>query len=296
MAERRTWTGAIRSAADVRTILDSTNRRGLERVTTTALAEVVRSGDDTELTPDASKLLPIDERLAGLLPWPGGLRRGATVAAVGSTSLLMVLLAAGMSQGSWAAVAGVPTFGALAAGQDYGVPLDRAVLIPELGPDWQKVTAALIDGVDLVVVASPPDVTEPVLRSLQARARQRGTVLIPTSAWLGSDLVIECTNKVWTGLGRGHGRLRAQELQLTAIGRGRAARPRTATVVVPAPAAPPQIPSPQLVLLHDPPASGEPHLWRDVEPNSPPADAWAGLQVTGTSDWPGFARNPRLDR
>ncbi|RSM67446.1 hypothetical protein DMB66_15955 [Actinoplanes sp. ATCC 53533] len=89
---------------------------------------------------------------------------------------------------------------------------------------------------DLVVVAPPPDFTEPVIRSLQARARQRGTVLIPTSAWPGSDLVIECTSKVWTGLGRGHGRLRTQELRLTASGRGRAALPRTATVVFPAPA------------------------------------------------------------
>jgi len=232
MAERRTWAGATRSAADVRTILDSVNRRGLERATTTALAEVVRPAEGAELTSDASKVLPVDPRLAGLLPWPG-LRRGATIAVVGSTSLLMVLLAAGMSQGSWAAVAGMPTFGALAAGQDYGVPLDRVAMIPELGLDWPRAAAALVDGVDLVVLAAPPDVTEPVIRSLQARARQRGTVLIPTSAWPGSDLVIECTNKVWTGLGNGHGRLRAQELTLTATGRGRAARPRTATVVVP---------------------------------------------------------------
>jgi hypothetical protein len=123
----------------------------------------------------------------------------------------MVLLAAGMSQGSWAAIAGVPTFGALAAGQDHGLPLGRVAMIPEPGLRWPTVVAALIDGVDLVVVASPPDVTEPVIRSLQARARQRGTVLIPTSAWPGSDLVIECTSKAWTGLGRGHGRFRTQE-------------------------------------------------------------------------------------
>lgn len=278
MVERRTRAGAIRSAADVRTILDSTNRRGLERATTSALAEAVRPADDTELTPDASKVLPVDPRLAGLLPWPGGLRRGATVAAVGPTSLLMVLLAAGMSQGSWAAVAGMPTFGALAAGQDYGVPLDRVAMIPEPGPGWPAVVAALIDGVDLVVVVAPPDVTESVVRSLQARARQRGTVLIQTSAWPGSDLVIECTSKRWTGLGRGRGRLRAQELKLTATGRGRAARPRTTTVVLPAPAAPLRTPPPPPGLLDDPPAGVEPQLWRHVEPNGPPADPWADLQ------------------
>ncbi len=49
MAERRTWAGAIRSATDVRAVLGSTNRRGLERATATALAEVVRPADDTAL-------------------------------------------------------------------------------------------------------------------------------------------------------------------------------------------------------------------------------------------------------
>jgi hypothetical protein len=279
MAERRTWAGAIRSATDVRTVLGSTNRRGLERSTTTALAEVVRPADDCEPTPDASKVLPIDPRLTGLMPWPGGLRRGATVAAVGSASLLMVLLAAGMSQGSWAAIAGMPTFGALAAGQDYGVPLDRLAMVPEPGPNWPTVVAALIDGVELVVVEAPPGVTAPVVRSLQARARQRGTVLIPTSAWPGSDLVIECTDKVWTGLGHGHGRLRTQELTLTATGRGRAALARTATIVVPAPATPVRIlPPPPPGLPGDQPVGGVLRLWRHVEPNGPPADAWANLR------------------
>jgi hypothetical protein len=68
VAERRTtWAGAIRSAADARDVLAAVNQRSLERSTTTALAEAVRPADDTELAPDASKLLPVDERLAGLL-------------------------------------------------------------------------------------------------------------------------------------------------------------------------------------------------------------------------------------
>jgi hypothetical protein len=67
VAERHAWAGAIRSATDARDVLAAVNRRGLERATTTALAEAVRPADDTELAPDASKLLPVDERLAGLL-------------------------------------------------------------------------------------------------------------------------------------------------------------------------------------------------------------------------------------
>ena len=82
--------------------------------------------------------------VAGLLPWPGGIRRGATVAAVGSTSLIMVLLATVMAAGSWASVVGMPAFGALAAAE-VGVPLERLALVPDPGPDWPAVVSALID-------------------------------------------------------------------------------------------------------------------------------------------------------
>jgi hypothetical protein len=68
---------------------------------------------------------PCPPELAELFPWPGGIRRGATVAAVGSTSLLMALMASPMAAGSWAAVVGMPHFGALAAGVDYRLPLDH---------------------------------------------------------------------------------------------------------------------------------------------------------------------------
>ena len=230
MPDKRQWAGAIRSTADVRAVLDDVNRHGLTRANTTALAVAVRPGTDTELEPDASKLLPVDPRLTPLLPWPGGLRRGATVAAVGSTSLLMLLVAAAMREGSWAAVVGMPQFGVLAAAE-YGIPLDRLALIDNPGPEWPTVVAALIDGVDLVVVQAPPGVSEATVRSLQARARQRGAVLIPTAAWPSSDLVLQAGARQWTGLGQGRGRLRTQQLELRASGRGRAARPKTTSII-----------------------------------------------------------------
>lgn len=95
--------------------------------------------------------------------------------------------------------------------------------------------SALIDGLDIIVVEVPSPVAEGTVRALAARARQKGAVLVPTTAWPGSDLVIEVTDRTWTGLGAGRGRLRRQELTLRAAGRGRSAQPRTATVTLPPP-------------------------------------------------------------
>jgi hypothetical protein len=80
-----------------------------DRAGTSALQRAVRMADEAELAPDRSRLLPASADLFPILPWPGGILRGATVAAVGFTSLLLALLAGAMSEGSWAAVAGVPS-------------------------------------------------------------------------------------------------------------------------------------------------------------------------------------------
>ena len=235
VADRPAWEGPGRIAGkdDVQRLLAEINNAGLGRETTALAPQLVQPATDAELTDDLSRVLPVVPELAGgLLPWPGGIRRGATVAAVGSTSLLMALLAGAMQQGSWAAVVGLPSFGALAAGQDFGIDLSRLALVPAPGQDWPTVVSALIDGLDLVVVAAPP-VTEATVRALSARARQKGAVLVPTTAWPGTDLVIEVIERRWTGLGMGRGRLRRQELTLRAAGRGRAAQPRTTTISLP---------------------------------------------------------------
>jgi hypothetical protein len=72
------------------------NAIGQRRNNTAAAAELVQSADEAALTdPDISRVLPCVPELSSLLPWPGGIRRGATVAAVGSTSMLMTLLGGG---------------------------------------------------------------------------------------------------------------------------------------------------------------------------------------------------------
>lgn len=272
MAERRAWTGAITSADDVRRLV---NDGGLTRATVSALAEAVRPADDVEYRPDASRLLPCPPELAGLLPWPG-LPRGSTITVSGSHSVLQLLLAAGMSQGAWAAVVGLPSFGILSAAE-LGVPVDRLALVPDPGPEWPTVVGALIDGVDLVVVHAPGQVAEKTVRSLQARARQRGAVLLTTSVWPSTDVQITTASRRWSGLERGRGRLKSQRLELTAAGRGKAARPRTATLTVGVPTEPLRIPPPPAEHRTEPTTRESP-LWQHVVPNDPPADAWSDLQ------------------
>ncbi|MDT4994132.1 MAG: hypothetical protein QOH97_4024 [Actinoplanes sp.] len=172
------------------------------------------------------------------------------VVAGGSTSLLLALLAAASRAGSWCAVVGVPALGALAAAES-GIVLDRLALIPHPGPEWPTVVAALIDGVDVVVVAVPGPIAPTIASRLVARARQRGCVLMPYGQWAGADVNLQVVHGVWEGLGAGHGRLRRREVRITARGRGAAARPKEITMWMPAITAPPPIPPA--------PAGSDPH-------------------------------------
>ncbi|MEU4423328.1 hypothetical protein AB0F81_22095 [Actinoplanes sp. NPDC024001] len=247
MGSRQEWTGdgKISGVADALAALQRVNQAAEQRGNTAALAHAVQTADQAEVTPDATQILPTDPMLLPLLPWSGGLRKGATISAVGSTSLLMLLLAGAMRDtGSWACVVGMPSFGVLAAVQDYGVPAERLAFVPDPGPDWPAVVGTLLDGIDLVAVAPPAEVPEGLARSLSSRARQRGSVLIPTRSWPGAELSIETVSRQWHGLGQGRGRLRHCTLELRSAGRGKAVRPRTATLTVPPGAGAPRPPIP----------------------------------------------------
>jgi hypothetical protein len=109
--------------------------------------------------------MAVPPALATLLP--EGLRRGATTVVTGSTSLVLVMLAHACAGGAWAAVVGQPTVGMLAAAQ-AGVSLERLAVVPRPGLESPTVLAALLDGVDVVVVGPevaltlPLDVTQEV--------------------------------------------------------------------------------------------------------------------------------------
>jgi hypothetical protein len=179
----------------------------------------------------AGKVLPVLAGLRALLPG-GGLRRGATIA-VQTSSVLLALLAAASRAGSWCAVVGMPALSPVAAAE-MGIALERLALVPDPGPEWASIVAALLDGVDIVVAAVPGTVAPAVAGRLAARARQRGSVLMPAGTWAGADVTVTPVQQSWGGLGEGRGRLRCRELTIQARGRGAASAAREVTLWLPA--------------------------------------------------------------
>ena len=185
---------------------------------------------------EPDRILPVLPQLRDLLP-ARGLRRGSTVDAIGAagaTSLVIALLAEASKAGSWCAVVGLPTFGAIAA-SEAGIALDRLALVPHPGPEWTTIVAALLDGFDIVVAAPPGPVAATITGRLSARARQRGSVLVTYGQSSGADLVLRSTEARWHGLAAGGGRLLSRDLGIEVRGRGSASRPRSATLTLPAP-------------------------------------------------------------
>lgn len=171
----------------------------------------------TSLVTSERPSLPVPDALSALLP--DGLRRGSTVAVLGSTSLVLALLAEACGGGAWAAVVGQPTVGLLAAAQ-AGVDLERLAVVPQPGMAAPTVIAALLDGVDVVLVGPEAILTDGDRRRLVSRARERGAVLLTSGTWSGADVVLTAERGRWSGVGAGDGRLRTCELRVTRTGRG----------------------------------------------------------------------------
>ena len=166
-------------------------------------------------------LLPVAGPLIGLLPW-GGLRRGSTVSVHGSTALLLALVAEASRAGSWCALVGLPGVG-LAAADEAGLDLARTALVPRPGSRPASVVAALVDGLDVVVLGGASAWRAGDRQRLAARVRQKGAVLVPVGAWPGADVELHATGGTWSGLlGDGAGRLRSRRVHLRCAARGRA--------------------------------------------------------------------------
>jgi hypothetical protein len=193
------------------------------------------------------RLLPVVAPLADVLP-AGGLRRGSTVAVTGgagATSLLMALLARASASGAWAGVVGRPELGVVAAAE-AGVALERLALVPYPGADLVAVTAALLDGLDLVALAVPGQGMRADDRQrLAARARQRGAVLLPLGPWPGADVEMSCTQVWWRGVGGtaegGVGRLCERSVCVRLGGKGVAPSGRDALLLLPGPEGRPEV-------------------------------------------------------
>ena len=114
--------------------------------------------------------------------------------------------------------------------------------------------AALLDGVDVVVVGPEVALTDTDRRKLSARARDRGSVLLSTVDWPGAGVVLTVESGRWTGIDAGEGRLRTHEIRLVRTGRGSAAVPRSLDLTLPlgsepVPARPSRRPRPGLRLV-----------------------------------------------
>ncbi|MBB4674217.1 hypothetical protein [Crossiella cryophila] len=183
------------------------------------------------------RMLPVRAELAAILPG-GGLRRGSTVAVRGSTALLLGLLSTATAAGSWAAVVGLPGLG-LAAAAEAGVAVQRLALVPRPRRESAAVTAALLDGLDLVVLANPTALAPAQARKLEVRARHRGSVLLAFGTWPGADLQLSCVDTRWHGLENGHGQLTRSDLLIEVTGRRAAPRPHRDWLSLEGPGTPP---------------------------------------------------------
>lgn len=187
-----------------------------------------------------TRLLPVVPPLAGLLP-DGALRRGSTIvvtglagggpngSAGGDIALALALAAAASGTGSWCAFVGMAGLGAVAA-HDLGIDLARSAVIPRPGAAWAEVTAALIDGVDLVMLCPPFPPRPAMARRLVTRVRQHRSVLVVVGGRAGwpepPDMHLGVSEMRWDGVGTGEGYLHRRRMTVTATGRRAATRPR----------------------------------------------------------------------
>jgi len=197
----------------------------------TGLVATAHRVEDTRRPPSPRTGRAVHPDLAALLPG-GVLPVGGVLAVQGSTSLLLGLLAAPSREGAWTALVGAPAVGLLAAA-DAGIDLARTVVVPAPGPDAPAVLAALLDGMDLVVVGPRAALTDTDRRRLAARTRQRDAVLLATDRWPGAHVTLDARGGAWTGVDAGAGWLRRRTLRVLRTGRGAAARPVEIDVEVP---------------------------------------------------------------
>jgi hypothetical protein len=195
-----------------------------------ALRSLIDSGS---ITQGIGARLPVVPALRDLLPT--GISRDTPTLigpGPGGRSLLLALLVeATRTAGAWCAIVGMPDLG-LAAAAELGVNTDRLALVPDPGPDWAGVTAALCAGFDLVAVHPPARPPAKLAQRLQTKARHRHTALLVYGDWPAAHTTLRAVDGHWSGLRDGRGRLRRRKLRIESAGRG-GIRPRTVEVWLP---------------------------------------------------------------
>jgi hypothetical protein len=147
----------------------------------------------------------------------------------GGISVALALLTAASTAGSWGAFVGIAGLGAVAA-HEMGIDLTRLAVVPRPHAAWAEVVAALIDGVDLVVLCPPFPPRPAMARRLVARVRERRSVLVVVAGRSGwpepPDVHLRVSDMRWNGVGAGEGYLCERRMTVTATGRRSSTRPR----------------------------------------------------------------------
>jgi hypothetical protein len=132
---------------------------------------------------------------------------GFTVSVEGSMSVLFAVAAAQWGRTDWGVMAALPDAGLLAARQ-AGIPLERVMVVPDLGAEPLRVLAALIDTYG-VVLTGPIRLTAADRRRIEARVRHRRVRLVVGGVWPGARVAVEVESVMRDGIGQGHGMLGA---------------------------------------------------------------------------------------
>ncbi len=173
-------------------------------------------------------------RRLDLLPGLAGvvqLRTGGTYV-VDSPSLALALMAGPSQAGEWSAVVGVADLG-LESAAEFGLDLERTVVVPRPGEHWLSVTAGLVEVASLVLVRPPTPPSEAQAERLRARLRQKDAALIALGDWPRAETRISIAESHWVGLGSGHGRISARQVVVEV--RESAGRSRRAPLWLPGP-------------------------------------------------------------
>jgi hypothetical protein len=156
---------------------------------------------------------PAVSRTLESLPGMSGviqLKTGETYA-VDSPSLATALVAGPSQAGEWIAFVGINDLGFEAAAE-FGIDLERTVVVPRPGELWLSVTAGLLDVATVVVVKPPLSVSYQQAERLKSRLRMKDAALVCWGDWPRSDATLSITESSWLGLGSGHGRLTARRV------------------------------------------------------------------------------------
>ncbi len=190
------------------------------------------------VTLSRDRLIDVPDLLVPLFP-DGGIQRGWSLGldGHGSWGVAMALLASGLGQEGWVAIVGLPTFN-LAAAAQYGLRLDRVLLVDEPGPGrLATVLATLLEAVDIVVLSPQNRVGARDARRLVGRAREQESILfhLDGGATWPTKLNLSLSTSIvgWEGLGQGHGHLRSRQVRVQAQGRRGSSQKVSVDVLLP---------------------------------------------------------------